>query len=74
MKKGDKFGTGDPEDPMASGDFMAEDVYACEQQQRSMYSPMYSVGATAKTMEKSVVDFQSVVLSYMDVDVEGAQP
>lgn len=56
---------GGPEDPLSSGDFMAEDVYACEQQFKAMRSPQFSVGATAKTLEQSILDFQQHVLSYM---------
>ena len=48
-------------DPMASGDFMAEDVFACEQQQKSLRSPYFSVGASARTSEAAIRDFQSLV-------------
>lgn len=55
---------GDPEtDPMASGDFMKEDVYACEQQQKSLVSPLFSVGATAQRLEASVLGFQRNIAS-----------
>ena len=64
--QGDKYGTGDPSDPLASGDFMAEDVYACEQQFKAMHSPKFSVGATAKTMEKSILDYQSHLLAHTE--------
>lgn len=58
---------GDPEtDPMASGDFMAEDVYACEQQQKSLSSPMFSVGARAKRGEYAVLRFQEEVKKWME--------
>ena len=57
---------GDPEtDPMASGDFMAEDVYACEQQQKSLSSPMFSVGARAQRGEYAVQRFQEEVKKWM---------
>lgn len=39
-------GRGD--DPMASGDFMAEDIYACEQQQRSLRSPYFEHGPSSE--------------------------
>ena len=35
-------------DPMTSGDFTAEDVFACEQQQKSFTSPFFEVGPAAK--------------------------
>ena len=57
---------GGPQDPLSSGDFMAEDVYACEQQFKAMHSPMFSVGATAKTLEKSILEFQRHVLAQFD--------
>ena len=52
-------------DPMASGDFMAEDVYACEQQQKSLSSPMFSVGARAQRGEYAVMRFQEEVKKWM---------
>ncbi|MEP2027585.1 MAG: aromatic ring-hydroxylating dioxygenase subunit alpha [Paracoccaceae bacterium] len=53
------------DDPMASGDFTAEDIYACEQQQKSLYSPHYEVGPAAKG-ESPVLDHQKVVLSWLE--------
>lgn len=64
-KTGDKYGTGDSDDPLASGDFMAEDIYACEQQQKSLKSPYFAVGATAKDLEDSVRQFQRLVQEYV---------
>lgn len=61
-----KYGNDDPNDPMASGDFMAEDVYACEQQQKSLKSPYFSVGATAKFGESTVRQFQTIVKNFME--------
>ena len=49
------------EDPMSSGDFMAEDVYACEQLQLSMEAPNFEVGPTAKNLEWSIREFQKIV-------------
>ena len=57
---------GDKNDPMASGNFMEEDVYACEQQQKSLSSPMFSVGAQAKRGEFAVSKFQSVVKEWIE--------
>ena len=56
---------GGGDDPLSSGDFMAEDVYACEQQFKAMHSPKFSVGATAKTLERSILDFQHHVLQQL---------
>jgi len=52
------------DDPMAAGDFTAEDVYACEQQQKSLYSPHYEVGPAA-VGEQPVLDHQQVVLNWV---------
>jgi len=58
---------GDPKnDPMASGDFMAEDIYACEQQQKSLQSPYFSVGASAIDGEAAVRQYQTIVQEYME--------
>lgn len=61
-----KYGNTDPDDPMASGDFMAEDVFACEQQQKSLKNPLFSVVATAKHQESTVRSFQKVVKRWME--------
>jgi len=52
-------------DPMASGDFTKEDIYACEQQQKSLYSPHYEVGPAA-VGEGPVLDHQKVVYSWLE--------
>ena len=64
--KGDKYGTKDPDDPMASGDFMIEDIYVCEQQQKSFRSPYFSVGAIAKDLERSVYQYQRNIQRFID--------
>ena len=61
-----KYGNDDPNDPMATGDFMAEDVYACEQQQKSLSNPMFSIGATAVKTESTVRDFQKIIAEFMN--------
>ena len=61
-----KYGNTDENDPMASGDFMAEDVYACEQQQKSLKNPLFSVVATAKNGESTVRNFQQIIEQWMD--------
>lgn len=48
-------------DPMASADFMQEDIYACEQQQKSLRSPYFAVGASARQGEAAVREFQTLV-------------
>ncbi|MGB1296316.1 MAG: aromatic ring-hydroxylating oxygenase subunit alpha [Flavobacteriales bacterium] len=58
---------GNPEtDPMSSGDFMEEDVYACEQQQKSLTSPYFSVGAVAKRGEYAIAKFQLEVKKWIE--------
>ncbi len=53
------------DDPMLSGDFMAEDIYACEQQQKALKSPYFEVGATAQRGEQPVMEHQKIVGRYM---------
>lgn len=62
--RGKYEGHGD-DDPMASGDFMQEDIFACEQQQKSLRSPYFSVGATARHGEAAVRDFQRLVAEWV---------
>lgn len=57
---------GDNSDPMASGDFMTEDVYACEQQQKSLQSPLFSIGARAQRGEYAVERFQEEVKKWIE--------
>nr|CAA6813758.1 MAG: Rieske (2Fe-2S) protein [uncultured Thiotrichaceae bacterium] len=54
------------DDPMTSGDFTAEDIYACEQQQKSLKSPYFEVGASAEQGESPVREHQQIVLDYME--------
>ena len=60
-----KYKSGDDDDPMTSGDFTAEDVYACEQQQRALKSPYFEVGPAAQG-ESPVIQHQEVVLQFME--------
>ena len=53
------------EHPLGSADFMAEDIYVCEQQQRSFASPWFAVGPTAKEQEFGVRGFQKIVGDWM---------
>ncbi len=57
------------EDPMTSGDFMAEDVFACEQQQKALHSPYFEHGPSAAKGEEPVRQHQEVVLRF----VQGAE-
>ena len=61
-------GVGDSDDPMASGDFMAEDVYACEQQQRSLQSPYFEHGPSAVRGEAGVRRHQQLVQEWVAGD------
>ncbi|KIC35607.1 aromatic ring-hydroxylating oxygenase subunit alpha [Leisingera sp. ANG-M7] len=54
----------DEDDPMASGDFTAEDIYACEQQQKSLQSPYFEVGPAAAG-ESPVTRHQQAVLDFI---------
>lgn len=64
---------GDSEsDPLASGDFMAEDVYACEQQQKSLKSPYFSVGASARRGEAAVRAYQQLISDWVEGRSSGA--
>lgn len=49
----------------AEGDFMAEDILVCEQQQKSLKSPYFAVGATAEFKEAAVVEFQNQVATFL---------
>lgn len=52
------------DDPMVAGDFTGEDIYACEQQQKSLHSPYFETGPAA-VGESPVIDHQKVVLEWM---------
>lgn len=60
-----KYKSDKSDDPMTSGDFTAEDVYACEQQQRSLKSPYFEVGPAARG-ESPVIQHQEVVLKFLE--------
>jgi len=53
-------------DPMEWNDFMEEDVYACEQQQKSLRNPLFNVTTTAKYGESTIREFQSIIKRWMD--------
>jgi Rieske 2Fe-2S family protein len=60
-----KYDSEDGDDPMASGDFMQEDIYACEQQQRSLASPYFEHGPSALKGEAGVRQHQELVMSWI---------
>ncbi|MCY3784764.1 MAG: aromatic ring-hydroxylating dioxygenase subunit alpha [Chloroflexi bacterium] len=66
--RGKFAGDGDSDDPMASGDFMAEDVYACEQQQRSLRSPYFEHGPSSVRGEAGVRRHQQLVQEWVAGD------
>ena len=45
---------------------MMEDIYVCEQQQRSLKSPYFAVGAIAKDLEQSVYQYQRNVRAFVE--------
>lgn len=53
-------------EPLNSGDFMQEDVFVCEQLQKSLMSPYFEVGAWAKRGEQAILEFQKRVLKAME--------
>ena len=53
------------DDPMTGGDFTAEDIYACEQQQKSLTSPYFEVGPASKG-ESPVLSHQEIVLEWLE--------
>lgn len=58
--------TGQKDDPMASGDFTAEDIYACEQQQKSLTSPYFEHGPSSTHGESPVRTHQELVKSWLE--------
>ncbi len=61
-------------DPLLSGDFFAEDNYVCEQQQKALASPRFSVGPTAEKGEKAVRQFQQLVWDWVQGEPLHAGP
>lgn len=56
-----KYENMEADDPMASGDFFAEDVYVCEQLQKSLNNPLFEVLTTAEYGESPIRQFQQVI-------------
>ena len=61
-----KYDSDDADDPMASGDFMQEDIYACEQQQRSLKSPYFEHGPSSVDGEAGVRQHQELVIAWLE--------
>jgi Rieske 2Fe-2S family protein len=55
-------------DPILSGDFMKEDIYACEQLQKSLKSPYFSIGAQAEKGEYAIEKFQTIIKEWIEKD------
>ncbi len=63
-----KYGTEpneNSEDPMEWNDFMEEDIYACEQQQKSLSNPLFNIEYTAKDGESTIRRFQQIIQQWM---------
>lgn len=65
-----KYDSIDPDDPMASGDFMAEDIFVCEQQQKSLKNPLLNVTHSAKKGESTIRGFQEIVQKWMETNLK----
>ena len=61
-----KYDSDDADDPMTSGDFMQEDIYACEQQQRSLQSPHFRHGPSSISGEAGVRRHQELVRQWVE--------
>ena len=62
---GPKYAGEEPSHPLGSADFMQEDIYVCEQQQKSFASPYFELGPSAAHGESPVRDHQKVVWEYV---------
>ena len=56
-----KYSSVDKSHALGSADFLQEDIYVCEQQQKSLSSPYYQQGPSAKKGEVPIRDHQQVV-------------
>lgn len=63
-----KYDSSDPNDPMASGDFMKEDIFVCEQQQKSLKNPLLNVSHSAQKGESTIRGFQEIVQKWMNIN------
>ena len=55
-----------PDHPLGSADFMQEDIYICEQQQKSLKSPYFELGPSAIHGELPIRVHQQVVWEYLE--------
>ena len=62
---GTKYGDSKEGDPMGTGDVLEEDKYVCEQQQKSLSNPLFSIENTSQYGESTVRTFQSIVEKWM---------
>ncbi len=53
------------DDPLVTGDLTAEDIYVCEQQQKSLLSPYFEIGPAAQG-ESPILQHQQVVLDWLE--------
>lgn len=60
----------EPHHPLGSADFMQEDIYVCEQQQKSFTSPYFELGPSAIHGESPVREHQKIILSYLNPYLE----
>lgn len=51
---------------LGSGDFMKEDIYVCEQLQKSLNSPYFEFGPSAEHGERPIREFQKRVWQYIN--------
>ena len=59
------------DDPMVADDFTGEDIYACEQQQKSLHSRYFEAGPAANG-ESPIIAHQKVVLQWLGEENEPA--
>tara|TARA_B110000211_G_C14026125_1_gene529931 strand:- start:101 stop:1246 length:1146 start_codon:yes stop_codon:yes gene_type:complete len=62
-----KYNDFDNQHPLGSADFMKEDIYVCEQQQKSFESPNFELGPSAEFGELPIREHQRVVMSYLNL-------
>lgn len=61
-----KDSTKNKEHPLASADFLQEDIYVCEQLQKSLTSPMFEQGPSALSGEAPIREHQKIVWQYIE--------
>lgn len=55
----------DTEHPLGSADFLQEDIYVCEHQQKALQNPFFELGPSAIKGEQPIRDHQQIVLDYL---------